>query len=116
MVWDPPKSYLFQGIWWRYIVRLVVSSQYQMFGIYIYIYRYSIDGTRDRFSNKKEKKDSTRDRRSRMEMIKEERGLGYPVGKRRSVSQGLRKKKKTNIAKRNDGRYLYYFLVTELKH
>ena len=47
--------------------------------------------------------------------------LGYPVGRRGSVSQGPRKKWKTKISKRDDERYVFvfvyvflHFLVTEL--
>ena len=45
--------------------------------------------------------------------------LGYPVGRRGSVSQGPRKKRKTKISKLDDERYVFnfvflHFLVTEL--
>ena len=58
-----------------------------------------------------------------MERKEEVRSLALrdPVGRRGSVSQGPRKKRKTNISKRDDERYVFVFVflhfpVTELKH
>ncbi len=47
-------------------------------------------------------------KKASMEIREEERNLSYPVGRRRSVSQGLWKKKKTNISKLDNGRYVFY--------